>query len=109
MSDGGKLTIATRLSEGDVEFVFIDTGTGMAKEVMEKLWTPFLTTKSKGMGLGLSICKRLIEAHGGKISVATEVGKGTTFTITMPTEPQIKEGGEKAEVRTPNLLSMTKA
>ena len=109
MSDGGKLTIATRLSEGDVEFVFIDTGTGMAKEVTEKLWTPFLTTKSKGMGLGLSICKRFIEAHGGKISVATEVGKGTTFTITMPTEPQTKEGGGKAEVRTPNLLSMTKA
>jgi PAS domain S-box-containing protein len=109
MSDGGKLTIATRPSEGDVEFVFIDTGTGMAKEVTEKLWTPFLTTKSKGMGLGLSICKRFIEAHGGKISVATEVGKGTTFTITMPTEPQTKEGGEKAEVRTPNLLSMTNA
>jgi signal transduction histidine kinase len=109
MPDGGKLTIATHLSEGNVKFVFADTGTGMAKEVTEKLWTPFLTTKSKGMGLGLSICKRFIEAHGGTISVATEVGKGTTFTITMPTDLQTKEDGEKTEVKRPNLLSTMKA
>jgi signal transduction histidine kinase len=109
MPHGGKLTIATHPSEGNVKFVFADTGTGMAKEVMEKLWTPFLTTKSKGMGLGLSICKRFVEAHGGRISVATKAGQGTIFTVTMPTEPQIKEGSEKTEVGTLNLMSIMKA
>jgi two-component system sensor histidine kinase AtoS len=75
---------------------------------MEKLWTPFFTTKSRGMGLGLAICKRIIEAHGGKISVESTVGKGTTFTVTIPIEPKIKEGGEKVWVNAPeSLLSTT--
>jgi PAS domain S-box-containing protein len=108
MPNGGKLTIATRESNGDVEFTFADTGIGMTKEVMEKLWTPFFTTKSKGMGLGLSICKRIIEAHGGKISAESEVGKGCTFTVTVPIEPKTKGGNGKIWVKMPeSLLSTT--
>jgi signal transduction histidine kinase len=92
-----------------VEVIFVDTGIGMAKEVMEKLWTPFFTTKAKGMGLGLSICKRIIEAHGGRISVESTIGKGTTFKVTIPKEPKLKEkGGEKVWVNVPeSLLSTT--
>ena len=110
MSEGGKLAISSRKSDGNVEIMFVDTGMGMAKEVMEKLWTPFFTTKAKGMGLGLAICKRIIENHGGKISVESIVGEGTTFTVTIPIEPKPKEerGGEKTWVNVPeSLLSTT--
>ncbi len=110
MLNGGKLTIASRESDGNVEITFTDTGTGMTKEVMEKIWTPFFTTKAKGMGLGLPICRRIIEAHGGSISVESTFGKGTTFTVTIPIEPKL-EGGEKVWVNLPESLSstMTKA
>jgi PAS domain S-box-containing protein len=109
MPEGGNLTISSRKSNGNVEIMFVDTGTGMAKEVLERLWTPFFTTKAKGMGLGLAICRRIIEAHGGRISVESIVGEGTTFTVTVPIEPKpIEEGGEKLWVNIPeSLLSTT--
>jgi signal transduction histidine kinase len=105
MPEGGTLKITSKESEGRLEFVFADTGMGMSKEVLERLGTPFLTTKAKGMGLGLPICKRIMEAHGGKISVESEVGKGTTFTITVPIKPKL--GGEKIWVKTPESLLLT--
>ncbi|HEY4675029.1 MAG TPA: ATP-binding protein, partial [Candidatus Bathyarchaeia archaeon] len=107
MPQGGTLTITSRESDGKLEVTFADTGVGIPKEVFEKLWTPFVTTKAKGMGLGLPICKRIVEAHGGEISVKSMIGKGTTFTITVPTKPKL-EGGEKIWVKTPeSLLSTT--
>ncbi len=112
MPQGGKLAISSRASSNNVEFRFIDSGVGMAKEVMEKIWTPFFTTKAKGMGLGLAICRRVIEAHQGKISVESIVGEGTTFMITIPLEPKPRvEGGEKIWVNMPESLlsTMTKA
>jgi len=109
MPQGGKLTISSRGSSNNVEFMLIDSGVGMAKEVSEKIWTPFFTTKAKGMGLGLAICRRIIEAHQGKISVESIFGEGTTFTITIPIEPRIGvEGGERVWVNMPeSLLSTT--
>jgi PAS domain S-box-containing protein len=108
MSKGGKLTITSRESDGNVELAFADTGIGMTKEIMGKLCTPFFTTKARGMGLGLAICKRIIEAHGGKISVESTIGKGTTFKVTISIEPKIKEGGEKVWVNAlESLLSTT--
>ncbi|MGB9676396.1 MAG: PAS domain S-box protein [Candidatus Bathyarchaeales archaeon] len=112
MPNGGKLTIASREANGNVETSFTDTGNGMTKEVMDKIWTPFFTTKSRGMGLGLPICKRIVEAHGGKISVKSAVNKGTTFTVTIPIKPKSREeGGEKVRLDMPEYLSstMTKA
>jgi PAS domain S-box-containing protein len=112
MPNGGKLTIKSRKTGDNVEIAFADTGIGMSKEIMEKLWTPLFTTKAKGIGLGLSICKRIVEAHGGSISVESKVGKGTTFTVTLPIEPKIKEeGGEKIWVKLPesSLLTTTRA
>jgi PAS domain S-box-containing protein len=106
MPDGGKLTITSKQSDGNVEITFSDAGTGMTKEVMEKIWTPFFTTKAIGMGLGLPICKRIIEAHGGNISVESILGKGTTFTVTIPIEPK-SEGGEKVWVNLPESSSST--
>jgi signal transduction histidine kinase len=58
----------------------------MTEETLNKLWTPLFTTKAKGMGFGLPNCKRIVEAHGGKIAVKSTFGKGTTVTIVLPTE-----------------------
>ncbi|MBS7621985.1 hybrid sensor histidine kinase/response regulator, partial [Candidatus Bathyarchaeota archaeon] len=93
------------------EFIVSDTGVGMSGETMKKLWTPLFTTKAKGMGFGLSICKRFVEAHGGTITVESALGKGSTFTVTLPIEPEIKEeGGEKIWLKTQesSLLTTTK-
>ena len=84
MPEGGKLIITSRKRDDTLEFAFTDTGKGIPDEIKEKIWTPLFTTKSKGMGLGLAICKRMIEAHGGSISVESTVGKGIIFTIKIP-------------------------
>ncbi len=84
MPDGGKLEIVSRKNEDSVEFTFADNGCGMSKEVLAKVFTPLFTTKAQGMGLGLPICKRIIEAHGGKIAVESTQNKGTKFTFTLP-------------------------
>ena len=86
MPGGGKILIKT--GRGD-QYVFIsitDTGVGIKEEDLEKIFEPFFTTKEKeqGTGLGLSLCKRLIEANAGKIEVESKVGEGTTFTIMIP-------------------------
>jgi signal transduction histidine kinase len=91
MPNGGALTIRSEKTGNNVSFSFTDTGTGMSEETLQKLWTPLFTTKAKGMGFGLPICRRLIEAHGGKILVESTVGKGTTFSVTVPIEPKIEE------------------
>lgn len=62
----------------------IDTGPGIAPDTLPNIFTPYFTTKSGGSGLGLPTARRLIEAHGGRIDVHTEVGKGTDFTISLP-------------------------
>jgi signal transduction histidine kinase len=82
----------------------------MSKTVLAKLWIPLFTTKARGMGFGLPICKRVVEAHGGNISVESELGKGTTFAITIPLNPKT-DGGEKIWVNMPESLlsTMTKA
>jgi PAS domain S-box-containing protein len=84
MPSGGTLTISSRESNEFVEIDVTDTGTGVAKEIMLNLWKPLHTTKARGMGLGLPIVKRIVEAHRGRISVTSEIGKGTTFTIQLP-------------------------
>jgi signal transduction histidine kinase len=86
MPDGGKILIKT--GRGD-QYVFIsitDSGGGIKEEDLERIFEPFFTTKEKeqGTGLGLSLCKRLIEANAGKIEVKSAVGEGTTFTIMIP-------------------------
>ena len=105
MPYGGKLAIKSTGTNDNVEFTFADTGMGMTKEQMGEIWAPFFTTKAKGMGLGLPICKRIIEAHKGYITVESMPGIGTTFTVTIPIEPKPTEGGEKVWVNVPESLS----
>ncbi len=89
MKDGGNLGIKTRFDAAtlSVRVEFSDTGRGIDAAVMEKLFQPFFTTKSKGTGLGLAISKRLVEDHGGKISIEQNSAGGTTFIITLPAIP----------------------
>ncbi|MEM2805464.1 MAG: PAS domain S-box protein [Candidatus Bathyarchaeia archaeon] len=94
MPNGGTLTIKSRKVGDKVLFTFSDTGIGMSKEVLNKLCTPLFTTKAKGMGLGLAICKRFVEAHGGSINVRSALGEGTIFTVKIPIEPKTGDGGE---------------
>ena len=85
MPNGGDLTV-TGTQEDDTACITItDTGVGIPPEVQAKIFTPMFTTKAKGQGLGLAVVKRLIEAQGGTINFQSEVGKGTTFTVRLPT------------------------
>ena len=91
----GKLTIDSIQINDGLEISFSDTGIGISDEIMPKLFTPLPTTKAQGMGFGLAICKRKVEAHSGTITVKTAKGEGTTFTVTLPIEPKLENGGEK--------------
>jgi signal transduction histidine kinase len=73
-----------------VEISVTDTGEGISPENLKKLFQPLFTTKAKGIGLGLVVCKNLVEANGGWIDVASRSGEGTTFTVTLP----VDEGGK---------------
>ena len=84
MPTGGTVKIQARAGQDVVAVDVTDTGTGIKPEHMENLFKPLFTTKTIGVGLGLAICKVFIEANKGTISVASDVGKGTTFTVTLP-------------------------
>lgn len=81
----GAITIKTaRGSSGRVIISVSDTGTGIDPEISHRLFVPFFTTKPQGLGLGLSISKRIIEAHGGTLTIGADVPHGTTMTISLP-------------------------
>lgn len=86
MPKGGTLTIVSQFStdENYIEIEFIDTGVGIPKEAINKLFEPFYTTKSNGTGLGLAISYGIIGQHQGKIEVKSEPGQGSIFTISLP-------------------------
>jgi len=89
MPDGGRLTIRAHKTKEAVSISVEDTGVGIPEEKLDKIFTPLFTTKSKGIGLGLSICKRLLEAQGGSITVKSQVGKGSTFTLKIPIKKEV--------------------
>jgi signal transduction histidine kinase len=86
MPEGGKLTITAsqKKKPHSITITVEDTGIGISREDKRKVFTPLFTTKSKGQGLGLPVCKRLVEAMNGTINFESEKGKGTKFTIQLP-------------------------
>jgi signal transduction histidine kinase/CheY-like chemotaxis protein len=87
MPEGGELTLETS-HEGDwIRLDVSDTGTGMSEEVRSRAFDPFFTTKETGSGLGLSVIHGIVSRQGGKITVASEVGRGTTFSVRLPMLP----------------------
>ncbi|MCW3996251.1 MAG: ATP-binding protein [Candidatus Bathyarchaeota archaeon] len=86
MPNGGKLSLTAYESEHRAIVVVSDTGKGIPEEIKPRLFTPLVTTKAKGQGLGLAVVKRLVEALGGSITFESEIDKGTSFRITLPLE-----------------------
>jgi len=89
MPNGGKLTIRASKKEETTLISVEDTGEGISDANLSKLFTPLFTTKAKGQGFGLPVCKRMVEAHDGNITVESEVGKGSTFTIKIPLRKEV--------------------
>jgi signal transduction histidine kinase len=84
MPQGGELIVQACAENGGVRIDLIDTGIGMTAEQVRKVFRPFVTTKPGGTGLGLPTTRRIVEAHGGAIAVESEPGRGTKFTIRLP-------------------------
>lgn len=82
--DGGVVLLSIVPNAGDIRLIVKDQGKGMTPEVRDKAFEAFFTTKARGTGLGLPICRRIAEAHGGDIRIASDLGKGTTVTVTLP-------------------------
>jgi len=89
MPSGGKLEIITKETDNMVMISFSDTGEGISEEARNRIFDPFYTTKKTGTGLGLSISHQTIELHGGTIEVESNLGKGSTFSISLPVIPQL--------------------
>ncbi len=85
MPEGGQLVVRTRAVRGGVALDLIDTGAGIDEETLPHVFEAFYSTKPSGSGLGLPTAKKIVEAHGGRILVESEPGRGTMFTIALPT------------------------
>ena len=85
MPQGGRLLVRSRAAEGEgVAISFTDTGVGISEENLGKMFEPLFTTKARGIGLGLAAVRLLLERHGGKVEVESELGRGSTFTVWLP-------------------------
>ncbi len=89
MPNGGQLMVRTYVIPGGVALDLIDTGCGMDENTALKMFQPFYSTKTGGSGLGLPTARKIVEAHGGRISVQSEVGRGTKFVLEFPTPARI--------------------
>jgi hypothetical protein len=110
MPDGGTLEILTtrrrrsRLGYGQFcEVRFRDTGHGIARDRLKKLFIPFYTTKQRGTGLGLAISHRIINQHGGTIEVRSTIGQGSTFSVFLPAAEPVPAGKVEDITETGNL------
>jgi signal transduction histidine kinase len=86
MNGGGRLKVSTEKTKGAFCLVVSDSGCGMSREQVQNLFEPFYTTKSQGLGLGMTYAKKVVEQHGGTISVNSRLNEGTRIRITLPLE-----------------------
>ncbi|MDE3110637.1 MAG: hypothetical protein KGL02_11930, partial [Acidobacteriota bacterium] len=90
MPAGGVLMLRTSREKSEIHLEVSDTGTGLTPEECDRLFTPYYTTKQHGTGLGLAVVQSVISDHGGRISVESEMGIGTSFHIYLPVKPSIR-------------------
>jgi two-component system sensor histidine kinase HydH len=93
-SPGGTVTVKTRSSGGAAEVAVIDRGAGIEGKNLNNIFNPFFTTKPAGVGLGLAIVSKIVDEHGGKITVESEAGKGSIFRVLLPMEPVSAESSK---------------
>ena len=84
MPDGGQLTVSAEETAAGLEIAVSDSGGGIGKEALAKIFDPYFTTKNTGTGLGLAVVQKVVEAHGGSIELTSEPGRGTRFTLILP-------------------------
>jgi signal transduction histidine kinase len=84
MGGSGTIRVTLRSDGGRLRVAIEDSGVGIAEEVLARLFRPFVTTKLHGTGLGLPLCRKLVEAHGGTIAITSERGRGTTVQLDLP-------------------------
>ena len=83
-SKGGAVTVKTRVADGTAEIAVIDRGSGIDPKLIETIFNPFVTNKPQGVGLGLAIVAKIVDEHGGKITVESQPGKGSIFRVYLP-------------------------
>ena len=88
MPDGGEITVELVTREQDLEITIADTGPGIDAEAIDRIFNPFFTTRETGTGLGLAIVHRIVDAHGGTISVDNDPAAGARFVLSFPHRPQ---------------------
>jgi signal transduction histidine kinase len=94
MPAGGRLSVTTRAADARVQVRITDTGAGMNSEQVQRVFEPFYTTKSQGLGLGMAYAKKVVEQHAGTIRIESRPGAGTTVEIELPArQPAGTEAG----------------
>jgi len=94
---GGAVTVKTRAEGEAVEIAVIDRGAGIDAKQRDSIFNPFFTTKPQGVGLGLAIVSKIVDEHGGKITVESEPGRGSVFHVLLPVEPGARTGDTNSE------------
>jgi signal transduction histidine kinase len=105
MPNGGTLTLRSWRDESRVTIEVTDTGSGLTREECERIFTPYYTSKLHGTGLGLAIVQSVVSDHGGRISVRSEAGHGTTFVIELPNRPEALQDAPSAQPETAGHIS----
>jgi signal transduction histidine kinase len=104
MSKEGTLQVESKQVDSNISISFTDTGAGIPEQLVPKVFSPLMTTKAQGIGFGLAISKRVVEAHGGTITFESQVGKGTTFTVTLPVDYKVNAESQNAVLPTQDPL-----
>ena len=86
---GGRIEVSATYAGGTLRLTVDDDGAGIAPEHLARLFRPYFTTKRHGTGLGLFVIRRIVEAHGGTVTVESTVGRGTTFAVALPVSPAV--------------------